>query len=110
MDESKIIITGMHFSLTEAIKGVVKEKMNKIFNHEPDIVRLRVDLTQDTTRKDSGEFIAKGHIEIKGPDLVVSVYSDNLYKAVDVLVDKLIRKIRRRSRLLRVKRKIVKES
>lgn len=105
MNESAIIISGVHMELTDAIKSIVKEKMIKLFNHEPSIVRVRVELIHDSARKDQGEFAAKGHIEIPGPTLVVGVYSDNLYKAVDFLVDKLTRKLRRRSRLLKVKRK-----
>jgi len=105
MNDSSIIITGVHLSLTDAIKNAVKEKMSKLFLHEPSIIRVRVELAQDVHKKDQGEFMAKGCIEIQGPDLVVAVYSENLYKAIDLLQDKLQRKIRRRSRLLKVKRK-----
>ena len=105
MNEAAIIISGVHLSLTDAIKNAVNEKMSKLFKHEPSIMRIRVELTQDTAKKDKGEFLVKGYIEIQGPDLVVAVSSENLYKAIDILQDKLQRKIRRRSRLLRVKRK-----
>ena len=105
MNESAIIITGVHLTLTDAIKNVVTEKISKLFKHEPSIIRVRVELVQDAKRKDHGEFMAKGQIEIHGPNLVVAVYSENLYKSVDILVEKLQRKIRRRSRLLKVKRK-----
>ena len=37
--------------------------------------------------------------------MIVSVASDDLYKSIDILVDKLDRKLRRHSRLERVKRK-----
>ena len=105
MNESAIIISGVHLALTDAIKNVVNEKMSKLFEHEPSIMRIRVELAQDVCKKDQGEFMAKGCIEIQGPALVVAVYSENLYKAIDLLQDKLQRKIRRRSRLLKVKRK-----
>lgn len=105
MNGSSIIITGVHLSLTDAIKNAVNEKMSKLFLHEPSIIRVRVELVQDVNKKDRGEFMAKGYIEIQGPALVVAVYSENLYKAIDLLEDKLQRKLRRRSRLLKVKRK-----
>ncbi len=107
MNDSGIIITGVHLTLTDAIKNVVKEKMSKLFVHEPSIIRIRVELVQDVHKKDQGEFMAKGYIEIQGPALVVAVCAENLYKAIDLLQDKLQRKIRRRSRLLKVKRKQV---
>lgn len=105
MNESAIVITGVHLSLTEAMKNIVNEKMSKLFKHEPSIMRVRVELAQDAAKKDRGEFMAKGYIEIKGPALVVAVYSENLYTAIDILQDKLQRKLRRRSRLMKVKRK-----
>lgn len=106
MNDSAIIITGVHLSLTEAIKNAVNEKMSKLFKHEPAIMRIRIELAQDVCKKDQGEFMAKGYIEIQGPALVVAVYSENLYKAIDILQEKLQRKLRRRSRLLKVKRKL----
>ena len=105
MNESAVIITGVHLTLTDAIKNVVNEKVAKLFKHEPSIVRVRVELVQDTERKDHGEFLAKGHIQIQGPDLVVAAHAENLYKAIDFLIEKLQRKLRRRSRLMRVRRK-----
>ena len=105
MNDSAIIITGVHLTLTDAIKNVVNEKLSKLFKHEPTILRIRVELIEDVNKKDLGEFTAKGHIEIQGPSLVVAVSSENMYKAIDILVEKLQRKIRRRSRLLKVKRK-----
>ncbi len=105
MNETAIIVSGVHLTLTDAIKNAVNEKMSKLFKHEPSIMRVRVELAQDVAKKDQGEFVAKGYIEIQGPALVVAVFSENLYKAIDILQEKLLRKIRRRSRLLRVKRK-----
>ena len=49
MDTASVIITGVHFELTEAIKSVVHEKMNKLFRHEPDIIRVRVELRRFRT-------------------------------------------------------------
>ena len=105
MNESAIIISGVHLSLTDAIKNVVNEKMSRLFKHEPSIMRIRVELAQEVHKKDQGEFMAKGYVEIQGPALVVAVYSENLYKAIDGLLERLQRKIRRRSRLIKVRRK-----
>ncbi len=105
MSEYPIIISGVHMELTDAIKSIVYEKMSKLFKHEAEIVRLRVELVRDARKVNMEEFTAKGQIEIHGPNMIVSITADNLYKAVDELVDKLDRKLRRRSRLLKVKRK-----
>lgn len=92
--------------LTEALKDSVREKAERLFNHENRIIRLRVELEYNDNkgRGKEKEFIAKGHIEINGAPMIVSVASNDLYKSIDQMVDKLDRKIRRRSRLLKVKR------
>jgi putative sigma-54 modulation protein len=103
--EYPIILSGIHIELTDAIRNIVCEKMTKLFKHEPTIVRLRVELIREAHKVHREEFTAKAHIEIHGPDIVVGVTSHNLYEAVDELVDHLDRKLRRRSRRMKVKRK-----
>lgn len=91
--------------LTEALKQTVLEKMERLFNHEERIIRVRVELEYHSHKHKDNEFVAKGHIEINGPDIVISVASDDLYKSLDQLVDKLDRKLAQRSQIKRVKRK-----
>ncbi len=107
MNKNDLIISGVHLELTDAIKNVVAEKMEKLFKHEERIIRLRIELTHKHTKtgKNQSRFEAKGIIEIAGGDMIVSETTDDLYKSIDVLVDKLDRKLRRRSRLDRVIRK-----
>ncbi len=105
MKQHDVIISGNHLELTDALKSAVREKVEKLFNHEDRIVRLRVELSKSQTPSLDDGFIAKGIIEISGPTIVVSCETGDLYKSIDELVDKLDRKLRRRSRLQRVKRK-----
>jgi len=56
-------------------------------------------------RSQEAAFVAKAQIEIHGPDIVGSAATDDLYKSVDVLVDKLDRGLRRRHRLALDKRR-----
>ncbi len=107
MNNKDLIISGVHLELTDAIKSVVREKMAKLFQHEERIIRLRIELEHKHTKsgKHQSRYEAKGIIEIPGNDMVVSETTDDLYKSIDILVDKLDRKLRRRSRLDRVNRK-----
>ena len=101
-----LIITGIHMDLTEPLKQTVSDKVDRLFRHEERIIRVKVELECDYGRGGKEhEFIAKGHIEINGPTLNVAVVDPDCHKAVDLLVDKLDRMLRRRSRLRRVKRK-----
>ena len=80
--------------------------MEKIFKHEEKIIRARVELERSTKSSSHGnEFVAKGHLELKGGSITISSASDNIFKSIDDLVEKLDRGLRRRSRLKKVKRK-----
>lgn len=100
-----IILSGSNIDLTNALKSIVQEKMQKLFDHESNIVRLRVDLAFEKTKGKESQFVAKGVIEIRGNDLISTVTSDDLYKSIDLLESKLDRMLRRRSRLRVLKRK-----
>ena len=101
-----MILSGNNLTLTDAIRSAVNEKIDRLFTHESHIIRIRVELgfSQNASKED--EFFAKGYIEIKGPPLIAAAEADDLYKAIDEMVDKLDRMLRRRSRLRRVKRKV----
>ncbi len=94
--------------LTDAIRTVVEAKVEKLFEHEDRIVRMRVELEYDAhKRTHQNEFIAKGHLEVRGNDHNAHSETDDLYKSIDEMVNKLDRMLRRRSRLQKVKRKNV---
>ena len=105
VNESRLIISGSNLELTDSLKRIVEEKTRKLFDHETKIDRLRVDLSDGSGAAGENVFAAKGIIEIRGPDMVVSVKCEDLYKSIDGMVHKLDRMIRRRSRLRVVKRK-----
>lgn len=92
----KLILQGIHLHLTEAMKAMITAKAEKLLRHEPNIVRIRIDV-EPHHNAGLKTFEAKGHIEIGGPDRHVSVTSDDAYKAVDELIDKLDRQLRKRS-------------
>lgn len=100
----EFILTGIHMELTDALKNIAQEKVGRLFRHEDRIVRLRVELEWDRKKAVDQQFIAKGHIQILGPDMNCAVASDDCMKSLDQLVDKLDRMLRRRSRLKKVKR------
>lgn len=92
----KLILRGIHLDLTEAMKTVITTKAERLLRHEPRIVRIRIDV--EPRRADGHtRFEAKGRIEIKGPDRHVSAESDDAYNAIDQLIDKLDRQLRKRS-------------
>ncbi|HEY0965994.1 MAG TPA: ribosome-associated translation inhibitor RaiA [Opitutaceae bacterium] len=102
--DSKLIVSGIHLDLTDALKSTVRDKVARLLRHEPRIVRIRIDLEHDRTRDHNNAFVAKGHIEIGGPDILASVASEDAYKSIDALMDKLDGALRRRHSEHREKR------
>ena len=94
----KIIVRGIHLEITPALRAAALEKGTRLFRHHARLVRARLDLEHNHAADDHSRFIAKGHIEISGPDLIASVASGDAYKSLDLLIDKLDRMLRERSR------------
>ena len=67
MKQHDVIISGLNMDLTDAIKNVVQAKVEKLFEHEDRIIRMRVELEYDShKRSHQNEFIAKGTLEVRG--------------------------------------------
>ncbi len=102
--KDKIIISGINLDLTGALKTYVCEKAAKLFEHNDRIIRANFDLEFTPTKDPKNSFTAKATLEIPGTNVVLSITSEDLYKSVDELMDKLIRQIRRAHRLEKEKR------
>lgn len=100
-DSPKLIISGIHLWLTEAMKAALHTKAARLFRHEPRILRLRIDVERDLHGR-LRVFTAKGRVEIAGPDLSAAVTADDAYVAINRLIGRLDRMLRKRtSNLLR---------
>jgi putative sigma-54 modulation protein len=95
---ARVLVRGIHLSLTPALREAARHKMEHLLRHEKHIDRIRVDLELDRTRGANDLFVAKGRVEIRGPDLIARVHSEDAYKSLDLLVDKLDELLRRRQR------------
>jgi putative sigma-54 modulation protein len=102
--DPRIIVRGVHFTLSDALQAAAREKAVRLLRHEDHIVRIRLDLEHDQTRNPRHAFVAKGHIEIRGPDLIASVDSDEPQKSLDALIDKLDGLLRKRASAAKTKR------
>jgi putative sigma-54 modulation protein len=100
---AKVLLRGIHLTLTDALRDSLRGKAERLLRHEPRIDRIRIDLEHDATRG-RAIFVAKGHIEIGGPDILASVASEDAYKAADLLIDKLDRLLQRRGELFKTRR------
>lgn len=92
----KIHVQGIHLTLTPALTQAMHEKAERLLRHNSHIIRVRIDLEFHDNKTPEERFTAKAQVEIDGPDLVASATSEDGYKSVDLLVDKLDKLIRER--------------
>jgi putative sigma-54 modulation protein len=93
---AKLILRGIHLHLHAPTKALIKTKAERLFRHEPRIDRVRIDVERDV-RGRSHVFIAKGRVELAGPDLTASVTTDTADASINLLIDKLDRMLRKRT-------------
>jgi putative sigma-54 modulation protein len=92
----KIHVRGIHLTLTPALKNAMHDKAERLLRHNAHIIRVRMDLEHHDTKEPAQRFVAKAQVEIDGPDLVASATSEDAYKSIDLLVDKLDKLLRER--------------
>ena len=88
-NNQELIVSGIHSELTPSPKEFVSGKTARLFRHEEKIIRLKVELECDPKQSVATRFKAKGHISIHGPDMNAEMESDELHKAIALVVDKL---------------------
>jgi putative sigma-54 modulation protein len=81
--------------LSEAERTSAMERMTRLTQAHPEIVRMYVDVECDPA-SDQPTFIAKGEVEIEGPNLLASVADPQTLKALEFLIENFDRQLRRR--------------
>ena len=81
-------ITGLHLDVTEAMKTRITEKLQRINRHSDNILSVTVTLSVEKVKHK-----ATAQVHLAGKDLHVEAVEEDMYAAIDVLVDKLDRAI-----------------
>jgi putative sigma-54 modulation protein len=84
----QVSITGHHVEVTEALKAYVDEKINKIKRHFDNVVDVHVILTVEKLEQK-----AEAAVQISGAKLYAEDVQEDMYAAIDSMVDKLDRQI-----------------
>ena len=88
-----LTISGHHLEVTPALRGYVTQKLDRIMRHFDQVVDVRVLLSIENQKEKQGRQRAECNIHVKGNDLFAESSSEDLYAAVDELVDKLDRQV-----------------
>jgi putative sigma-54 modulation protein len=95
-----ILITGQHLDLTPAIRAYVESKLDRIIRHFDQVIDIAVILGVDTPADKDRRHRAEVNLRVKGDVIHAESRAEDLYAAIDMLIEKLDRQV------LKVKEKI----
>ncbi len=81
-------ITGHHVELTSALKDYVNNKFQKLERHFDHISNVQVTLSVEKQRQK-----AEANLHIAGGEVHACAENDDMYAAIDLLIDKLDRQL-----------------
>jgi putative sigma-54 modulation protein len=88
-----LTISGHHLEVTPALRSYVTGKLDRITRHFDQVVDVKVLLTVVKQKEKEKRQRAECNIHVKGNDLFAESSHQDLYAAVDDLVDKLDRQV-----------------
>ncbi|HEX8371325.1 MAG TPA: ribosome-associated translation inhibitor RaiA [Chthoniobacterales bacterium] len=101
----QIHVSPRHLKLTAAIHGYVAEKVEHLEHLAGEIVAAHVVLMHDETA--TKPYSVKVHLAVPGPDIHAEDKENDLYAAIDKVVDKVAGQLRKRKTRLTDKTKRV---
>ncbi len=86
----QINLSGHHVDVTPALRGYVASKFERLERHFDHLTNVHVVLTVEKLRQK-----AEATVHVAGNDLFANVVHEDMYAAIDELIDKLDRQIRK---------------
>ena len=81
-------ITGRHLDVTPAIREYIHTKMARVLRHFDHVIDTQVLLSVEPLKHH-----AEITLHVRGKDIHCEASADNLYASIDLLVDKIDRKV-----------------
>jgi len=88
-----LTISGHHLEVTPALRGYVTSKLERVIRHFDQVVDINVLLTVEKKKEKERRQRAEVTLRVKGRDIFVEHASEDLYAAIDQLMDKLDRQV-----------------
>lgn len=98
-----IHLSPRHLALTAAIHSYVAEKLAHLESITTEILAAHVVLMHDEDK--AKKYVVKVHLGMPGPDIHAEDKEADLYAAIDKVVDKLARQLRKRKTRLQNQQK-----
>lgn len=90
-----LTISGHHLEVTAPLRAYVEQKLDRVTRHFDQVVDVSVLLTVDNQREKDRRQRAEVTLHVKGRDIFVEQADQDLYAAIDQLMDKLDRQVMR---------------
>ncbi len=88
-------ISGHHVELTPALREYVQNKLERIKRHFDNVIDITVTLAVDANTEKDKRQRAEINVHMRGKDLHVESEAQDMYAAIDLLMDKLDRQVLR---------------
>jgi putative sigma-54 modulation protein len=88
-----LTISGHHLEVTPALRSYVQVKMDRVTRHFDQVIDVNVLLTIEKLKEKERRQRAECSLHLKGKDIFVESHHEDLYAAIDELVDKLDRQV-----------------
>ncbi len=88
-------ISGHHVELTPALREYVQNKLERIRRHFDNVIDITVTLAVDANTEKDKRQRAEINLHMRGKDLHVESEAQDMYAAIDLLMDKLDRQVLR---------------
>lgn len=89
-------VTGHHVEVTDPLKDYVEEKMEKLERHFDKVTDIHVILNVEKLRQQ-----AEATIDLTGTRIHAEAENEDMYAAIDALIDKLDRQVLKHKEKLR---------
>ena len=95
-----LTISGHHLEVTPALREYVVTKLDRVTRHFDQVVDINVLLTVEKQKEKERRQRAEVTLHVKGRDLFCEQSHEDLYAAIDQLMDKLDRQVCRHKEIL----------
>ena len=96
-----LTISGHHLDVTPALREYVLTKLERVTRHFDQVVDVNVLLTVEKQKEKERRQRCEVTLHVKGRDIFVEQANEDLYAAIDQLMDKLDRQVVRHKECLK---------
>lgn len=84
----QLSLTGHHLDITDPLRNYVQEKMERLERHFDHVTNVHVVLSPEKKQQK-----AEATVHISGADVFADATHEDMYAAIDALIDKLDRQV-----------------